>query len=764
MNNNKKLLLWGSLAVAILAALIVFLFLNLSAKDGKGDFVLAAEEVSVYNAVPSDAVVVVDLKHAGEYAAITGDTLSFLYGLPLAGDPLVELQRELADIDAISGAPMVFSLHYSAKNSVSFLQIMDLKNGGVQDVQNLLSSKGISRKRYNGTVVHTLDKGVVAALHNNLFLASSSSHVLESSVRHLENSTSILDKPEFEKLLRKNGTSSAIYVNHNQIGKLFSGMVERDYLGYSDFFMKFTSWSCLGLSTSPYKLTLKGIPDNVSDESRFSNIFENQTPRRSHMGKILPASALFAVSLPVSSMHEFLKSHNLYLEMQKKVGQFAVKQKNAQGDNPTAPREWIDSLAIEEIVGAYCKFGEKCEWITLIREKQQFGLNNVISSVVERDKAGEPEPFRYKGYVSSVFGELFSHCNEEYMCRVGNWIVAGPKQIVEEFASGRATFFTLEDYMGQTPMNGYLEKESSLKIVANLKEAGDSILQVFKPYYRQALANQMGRNNFEMATLDLQYVEGEPFVQMDLYGSTLAQLPVPVEKEGQEEITFAVDSTINLNPGPFEVKDVTKKSAAYLEQLPNMRLRYMDANKKGVWAIPFDTPICGYVEQIDLYANGRLQMLFASGDKLYLLDRLGRFVNGYPKRLPKRVVMGPKLLRNVNGIKYSIQVLNEDNTISWYDVNGKPIEGWSDIVAPEFIKELPEFAKFAGKRYWIVRAPSQLLLYTIDGKQIEFPDKKRKIDRESEIELVQDGIFKVKCTDGKEYTWNLETGKVKKLK
>ena len=275
--------------MAILAALIVFLFLNLSAKDGKGDFVLAAEEVSVYNAVPSDAVVVVDLNHAGEYAAITGDTLSFLYGLPLAGDPLVELQRELADIDAISGAPMVFSLHYSAKNSVSFLQIMDLKNGGVQDVQNLLSSKGISRKRYNGTVVHTLDKGVVAALHNNLFLASSSSHVLESSVRHLENSTSILDKPEFEKLLRKNGTSSAIYVNHNQIGKLFSGMVERDYLGYSDFFMKFTSWSCLGLSTSPYKLTLKGIPDNVSDESRFSNIFENQTPRRSHMGKILPA-------------------------------------------------------------------------------------------------------------------------------------------------------------------------------------------------------------------------------------------------------------------------------------------------------------------------------------------------------------------------------------------------------------------------------------------------------------------------------------------
>ena len=764
MNNNRKLLLWGSLAVAILAALIVFLFLNLSPKDGKGDFVLAAEEISVYDAIPSDAVVVVDFKHFGEYAQMAGDTSSFLYGLPVVGDPLVELQKELSGIAEISTAPMVLSMHYSAKNSVSLLQITNLKNGGVQQMQDLLSGNSTSKKRYNGVAVHTLGKGFVAALHNNLLLASSSSHVLESAIRHLDNNASILDKPEFENLLRKNGASSAIYINHNQIGKLFSGMVERGYLGYSDFFMKFTSWSCLGLSSSPYKLTLKGIPDNVSDESRFSNVFENQLPRKSHMGKILPASSLFAVSFPVSSMHEFLKSHNLYLEMQKKAGHFAVKQKNAQGENKTAPREWVDSLAIEEIVSAYCKFGEKCEWITLIREKQQFGLNNVISSVVERDKIGESEPFRYKGYIASVFGDIFSNCNEEFMCKVGQWTVIGPKAAVDEFSSGRAAYFTLEDYIGQTPVKGYLEQEASLKIVANLKEAGDSALQVLKPYYRGAVANQMGRNNFEMAVMDLLYLEGEPLMQMDFYGCTMAQLPKPIEKEGQEEITFAVDSTIHLNPGPFEVKDVTKKSAAFLEQLPNMRLRYMDANKKGVWAIPFDTPICGYVEQIDLYANGRLQMLFASVDKLYLLDRLGRFVNGYPKRLPKRVVMGPKLLKNVNGIKYSIQVLNDDNTISWYDVNGKPIDGWSDIVAPEFIKELPEFAKFAGKRYWIVRAPSQLLLYTIDGKQIEFPDKKRKIDRESEIELVQDGVFKVKCTDGKEYTWNLETGKVKKLK
>lgn len=763
MNNNRKLLLWGSVAVVLLATVIVFLFVNLSSDRNKGGFVLPEEEVTVYDAIPSDAVVVVDFKRFGEYSGMIGDTLSFLYDMPYKDDGLVKLQHKLNAVEGCALAPMAFSMHYSAKNSVSFLQIMDLKGDLAPQVQSLLSEGCSARKKYNGVTVYTMEDGVVAAMHNNLLVASSSSYVLESSIRHLENSTSILDKQDFEKLLKRHGANSCLYVNHNQIGKFFSGVVERGFLGYSDYFMHFTQWSCLAIGTIEGTLTLRGVLDNVSDEGRFSNIFAGQTARKSFMGRILPASTLFAVSLPVSNMHEYLKSHNLYLEMQKKVGKFALKQKSAQGDKGKSPREWVDSLAIEELVSAYCKFGEKCEWITVIREKQQFGLNNVISAVVDRDKIGEPVLFGHKGYIASVFGDLFSHCNEEYACKIGPWTVIGPKSALDNFANGSATYFTLEDYIGQTPVKGYLEKEASLKMVANLKESGDSLVQVFKPYYRGALANALEKDNFAFATLDMLDIDGEPVIRGDFYAASLSQLPKPKEREEEGQMAFAVDSTIAIPTGPFEVKDVAKKANAYLEQLPNMRLRYMDANKKGVWAIPFDTPICGYVEQIDLYGNGRLQMMFVSGNKLYLLDRLGRFVNGYPKKLPKGVVMGPKLVRNVNGIKYSILVLNDDNTISWYDISGKPIEGWSDIVAPEFIKEIPQFLKLGGKRYWTVKAPSQLLLYTIDGKRVQMQDTKKRIDRESEITFVQDGVLKVKCTDGKEYTWNLVTGKTKKL-
>ena len=761
MNNYKKLLLWGSLAVAVLAGVIVFLFCNLSSGSGKEGYVVSQGEESVYDGIPSDAVAVLDFKSLEEYHPLLNDTLSFAYKIFNEESGLVRLQRELLQLPELAAAPFVYSLHYSSKNNVSFLQIMDLKGLDNAGVQNVLA-KGGKGKRYNNATIYTLPYGVMAAFSGNLLLASSSSHVLESSVRHLESNTSILDNRDFADILKEYGRTSGVYINHNQIGKLFSGIVERGFLGYSDFVMKFTVWSRFDISTDKGKLSLNGTLENIGDESRFSNIFNGQSARKSTMGKILPASTLFAVSLPVSGIGEYMKSHSLFLEVQKKTGAFAYKQKIAQAESKVTPLQWVDSLKIEEIVSAYCKFGEKCEWLTFVRSKQQFGLNNVISAVVDGDKEIVPEPFAYKGYIASVFGELFSHCNEESVCKVGPWIIIGPQKILEEFANGNAFYFNLDQYLGQTPVNHYLGKEANVKMVVNLKEAGDSVLQVFKPYTRVCLQQQMTRNNFEFLTMDIASHNGKPGADVNFYAAVLEKLPAPKEREDGEQMSFEIDSTINLPQGPFQVWDVAKKAEAYLEQLPNMRLRYMDAKKKGVWAIPFDTPIGGYVEQVDLYGNGRLQMLFLSGRKMYLLDRVGRFVYGYPVKLPKEAVMGPVLMKGVNGMDYSVVVLNADNTISWYDISGKPVAGWSDIVAPEFVKELPQLHTFGGRSYWLLKAPSQLLVYTMDGKRLEMLDKKKKIDRESDVEFVQEGVLRVKCTDGKVYNWTLATGKIKK--
>lgn len=49
------------------------------------------------------------------------------------------------------------------------------------------------------------------------------------------------------------------------------------------------------------------------------------------------------------------------------------------------------------------------------------------------------------------------------------------------------------------------------------------------------------------------------------------------------------------------------------------------------WKKQIDGEIMGDIQQIDIYKNGRYQLLFNTANTLYLVDRNGKDVNPYPK-------------------------------------------------------------------------------------------------------------------------------------
>lgn len=767
MNNSKKFLIYGSLAVLVLIITGAVLFLKLSSSK-KNSIVkeIGAEEISVFHGVPSDAIMIFDFKRLEHFAPMLNDTSSFAFLLFDEQNPLVRLQQQLLAFKDIGKLPFVYSLHYSAKNAVSFLQVMDVSQyeGAEGMFAKIKEESEPARRRYNNTDIYSYKNGLHISIHKNLFLASNSSYVLESAIRHLENGTSILDNREFNRLVRKEGLKECVYINHKQIGKFFSGEVERRFLSYSDFFLQLSSWSVLEFIQLPGELRLKGYFANNRDESNFSTMFYRQLNKKSRMGEVLPANTIFAFSLPVTQVQSYMASLKLFLEVQKKLSKYLYRQQAAKLESGPTPVEWLESLAIEEIVSGYCKFGEKCEWITFIREKSDFGINDVLSTVVEKRKKPVAELFKHKGYISSVFGDLFAQCNEEAFCKIDDWMIIGPKKMVEEFCNGNANYYNLDHYISQTPASSFLSSEAATKIGINLKEAGDTVLQVFKPYMRALLERSVKKNNFEYATLGIVPTDSDRVeLNISLYATRLKDLPKPRIKESAGGVAkFEVDSNIILPVGPYRLK----KLNAYLGQLPNMRLSYMDTSQRGLWAIPFETPLCGFVGEVDFFKNDKIQMAFVSGDKFYLLDKLARFVRGYPVTLPKKVVYGPKVMDLKGDKNYTIMVLNEDNSISWYTIDGKRVEGWKDIKAPEFIKELPQLTRIGKNRYWVLKAPSQLRIYTMNGKEIVITDKKnkKKIDRESVIKLVSEDDILVKGVDGNNFILNLVTGKTKKAK
>ena len=214
--------------------------------------------------------------------------------------------------------------------------------------------------------------------------------------------------------------------------------------------------------------------------------------------------------------------------------------------------------------------------------------------------------------------------------------------------------------------------------------------------------------------------------------------------------TVAKKITVTVPTGPFKVKNSGTGKTNLFYQQENMYLCLKEETGKGLWGVPFTEPICGIAKTIDYYANGKLQILFGAGTKLHLIDRLGRFVKGFPVDLKKEILIGPDVY-DFNGTRrYNVMVLHKDNTIEMYNLKGQKPESWKGITSSEIIRALPERIIVGGNTFWVVRTSVQTLIYpfvggepvtAFAGDQMALPD--------TEVKIIDGSAVELSCYDGK---------------
>ena len=105
----------------------------------------------------------------------------------------------------------------------------------------------------------------------------------------------------------------------------------------------------------------------------------------------------------------------------------------------------------------------------------------------------------------------------------------------------------------------------------------------------------------------------------------------------------------------FKVKNSATNKINTLRQNADNSLSLLDHNGKSLWKIAFPGPIVGNVEQIDIYSNLKIQYLIAEGNKLHLIDRLGREVKNFPLALGSKALGGPEAVKQGQNSYWSIK-------------------------------------------------------------------------------------------------------------
>jgi len=755
---NRKTLILCIAALALLTALVAVAVANLfSGKDSQTPEPVAVqkEDVTGYpllEAVPSDAAMLFCSASLKDAVSVLTDS-THAVGSLFRGTGNSRFPEFLARLKetALRNVPAIVSVHYSGEMVPLLLFTASDAPADTSAVARAVKAAADSCGLSSAILDGSTYAPVSSRLHKKtLMLVSPSEALLTSSRSHLQGGMSVLDKEGFPGAAAAMQGKDALFFNHDYAGKFFQKYMGRGYAGVADFFSHLTRWTALAISgISAKALELSGTVSHSASPAVFMDVFARTRGGDSKMADILPATTVFALSLPLQDVTAYRARYQEYIDATRHLDGYQRESAALGKAVGMTPEKWVGSLDIKEIVRASYT-GESGVYDVLLIRPGKVDPDVLLRGTGLTTLRGyKPAvlPYAYAGFAGLEFGGFFSLPEETVFTWVKDWMVIGTEKAVAPFALG--TTHPLRTFLSDASVAAHMpEKGQGVVLYFSLTENPPLLDRLFSPALSRELRHTAAGISFEPVFVG---VHGKAVdVTSCRVTATRSLDPVVIER----------DTVVVVPKGPFKVTNSGTGKVNLLSQSANGALSLREEGGKGIWSVPFSSPLCGAVATIDYYGNGKLQFLFASKDKLYLLDRLGRFVSPFPVSLGKEVLLGPAAYDFTGAHGYTAVVLHTDNTVGMYDLHGRIPDFWEGISLKETIKCLPELLEVRGKKYWVVRTSIQTLIYPFGGGEpLTRAEGDKMIRPDSPVQAGENGAVTVTCLDGKQRKIKLQTNK-----
>lgn len=731
---NRKTLILCLAVLAVMIAGVGIAVAVLYSDSGSGD---ARKESAVPDqgryrllpAVPADAVLVAcfsDIKDASS-GVLSG------FGFPQS------VSAHIDDFRSLSSASMTVSLHFSGK--LHPLYVFDAGRPAAEPSEDASALMALAA-----------EKGMKADFvpDHSFVIVSDSETLLKSSLRHLEKSISVKDASGFAAAASSVSGNDVVFFSNTHAKMLMTEMFTRRYAAHNPFIASLAQWTAVGIAkadASGAYMTAAAVHEN--DASDFMTVLSKSEPAVSKVARMLPSYTVSAVSLPMKKVEPYVEAYQAYMDSKQSLQSFRKKRKDLQTRTGINPEDFMKRLDVKEVARAVFMSGGALDTVNLMRVGRQDTLIFVgTQNKSFKDYVPATHSWPYASFAASVFGKFFELKDESCFTYMDGWIVSGSMKAVEEYVQGKTLAYSLVEYMADAGQKDMLSSEASLVAYFSLTEHLEGHYAIFSKPVAEAIKPLYEGCDYCPAVLSV--AKSKHGMQMNLQMPRLNMMKTKAPE-------FERDTTVVIPEGPFRVKNSGTGKMNVFYQNSHGSLCLQEEGGKGLWGVPFDGKLCGTAQNVDYYANGKLQIIFGSGSKIYIIDRLGRFVTGFPIDLGKEILVGPDLY-DFNGTKaYNIMVLHKDNTIEMYNLKGRKPSSWKTITAPETIKGLPERIQVGGNTFWVVRTSIQTLIYPFGGggaltlfkgDQMILPD--------SEVRIVDGTSVSVDCYDGQARTVKLK--------
>ncbi len=565
------------------------------------------------------------------------------------------------------GVQSVFLALYQNKRT-EMLAAFNLADINTNDLFVSFLEKSFSAKKINTDFYECKQSNYTFYMYVNsgLVVISGDEDLLKEALKNPKN-TLIQNKMFTEAYQTKDKESDVNVFIHfpsfcNQAWQNFFASAGKAKTGYGS---KNEAWLSVDVDITPGELNTQGFLSN--DSSMEYTVFKNQEPInfKDALG-LLPYNTLQLQALSISKYKQFIECCYGIKSEQRKKG----LQKYTDRINTDVQAE------AEKFMGDYAVlFSVKCAdteqdygLISITDEKiADFFLKSVCDSTFETNDSIKIYCDAGRKLFEDLCGKFFTK-KFKYAANIGSAFLFSNE--IEAIGNFKKTVSEKNNFLANERAVSFIDKtlsmESTFLFYADVFKCKQEIIRGLSENMVKLLGQSVEMlDKYESAALTIHKLKNKVFFKAcanfnpksKLYQNTLWET--------------LVDTDLYKNPIPVK-NHLTKETELACVDLKN-NLYLLSNTGKILWKRNIGAEILGEIHQVDYFNNNKLQLLFNTENQLFIVDRNGKDLSGFPVKLAGTAAGGLSLFDYEKNKNYRLWIPLKNNTTVCYTINGKQL-------------------------------------------------------------------------------------------
>lgn len=697
------------------------------------------------------------------------------------------------------------STHSLVSMSISKNDWKMMKKGLLKNLFPHYKSEEITIQHKDVLLFSYQSDSLYMAFENSIFICTASRELLAKSLIQSDKKTSIFanDKAfQTVKEISSRTIPANLFVNVKQLPFVTKKWFHPDAQRIFQFTDMYADWCGFDISFMEERIVIAGF-SSTSQNNKQIQLFNQQEAGVNTLVQSMPQHTYFFNHSHITQLGVYKKNVQKLLSFPQ---QQAAKQQHDQlttstGENPSL---FFDRHFDKEIAFGYAPYTSKFDQnaFVLIKIKDEpealarlQRMANESSPVATSTKNGNISIIQWQsnGFAGSVFGSQYTFPEEYIAIYKGILYIAPSRNMLVYLLQQKERNRTLHRSSTYASNTQSIYQFANNTLYIDIPSILRRMQSVFTPEKIVWINSTRALwNNFETLILqaenkrnDLQFqqlvVNYTKKTEIDILEEKQADMLVENEQPNIEDTSTIhttqsekTETTTHESASPTPAKKtritalktwelaLTKPIATSPQLVINQTtglheimvqdtdnfLYLITSEGKLVWRIRIAGRIISDIHQVDMYRNKRLQMVFNTAEKLYIIDRSGKNVNNFPINFATKATAGVAVFDYNNNGDYRFFIPLANKKIALYKKDGSQPSDWKFKQSTALVNKPIQYFRSNGMDYLVASTNKKSYFLHRRGNERLIPEKPVISSSNNNFSLIYTGgIEKFVTTD-----------------